>query len=79
MRPNFGSIIWDLLMNPQDEFTEQEVKEDIGRIIGKHSRVELVSITVYTSDKTIRADVTLNYVLLQSTDVLYLEFMSEEV
>jgi len=79
MRPNFGSIIWDLLMNPQDEFTEQEVRDDIERIVGKHSRIELVSVTVYTSDKTIRADVTLNYVLLSSTDVLYLEFVNEEI
>lgn len=79
MRPNFGSIIWDLLMNPQDEFTEQEVKEDIERIIAKHSRVELVEVTIFSSDRAIRADVTLNYVLLDSTDVLYLEFINNEI
>jgi len=79
MRPNFGSIIWDLLMNPQDEFTERDVKEDIERIIAKHSRVDLVEITVFSSDKSIRADITLNYVLLESTDVLYLEFINDEI
>ena len=79
MRPNFGSIIWDLVMNPQDEFTEQEVREDIERIIAKHSRVELVDITVFSSDKSIRADITLNYVILDSTDVLYLEFINDDI
>ena len=79
MRPNFGSIIWDLLMNPQDNFTETEVKEDIERIISKHSRVKLVEITVFSSDKAIRAEITLNYVLLESTDVLYLEFINDQI
>ena len=32
MRPNFGSIIWDLLMNPDDSFTTDEIKLDIERI-----------------------------------------------
>lgn len=77
MRPNFGSIIWDLLMNPEDGFTEQEVREDIEKIVGKDNRVELLDITVFRSDHTIRAEVELLFVILKTSDILYLEFTQE--
>jgi phage baseplate assembly protein W len=77
MLPNFGSIIWDLLMNPEDGFTEQDVREDIERIVGKDSRVELVNITVFRSDHAIRAEVELRFVILKTSDTLYLEFTQE--
>lgn len=77
MRPNFGSIIWDLLMNPEDSFTEQDVREDIEKIVGKDNRVELVDITVFRSDHTIRAEVELLFVILKTSDILYLEFTQE--
>ena len=33
MRPNFGCIIWDLLMDPADSNVEKLAKEDIQRIL----------------------------------------------
>ncbi len=78
MRPNYGSLVWDLLMNPEDSFTNDEIKEDIQRIIDKEQRVELVNIDIFTSDHSIRAEVELEYVILKSKDVLYLEFSREE-
>tara|TARA_Y100001937_G_C7065678_1_gene305926 strand:- start:473 stop:847 length:375 start_codon:yes stop_codon:yes gene_type:complete len=78
MRPNYGSLVWDLLMNPEDSFTNDEIKEDIQRIIDKEQRVELINIDIFTSDHSIRAEVELEYVILKSKDVLYLEFTREE-
>ncbi len=78
MRPNYGSLVWDLLMNPEDTFTNDEIKEDIQRIIDKEQRVELVNIDIFTSNHSIRAEVELEYVILKSKDVLYLEFTREE-
>jgi len=77
MRPNFGSIIWDLLMNPEDNFTEQEIRDDIERIVGKDARVELINISVFRSDHVIRAEVELQFVILKTSDILYLEFTQE--
>jgi phage baseplate assembly protein W len=77
MRPNFGSIIWDLLMNPEDDFTEQEIRDDIERIVGKDTRVELINISVFRSDHAIRAEVELQFVILKTSDTLYLEFTQE--
>ena len=41
MRPNFGSVIWDLLMNPNTRDLENAVQKDIERII---------DCLLYTSD-----------------------------
>ena len=39
---------------------------------------ELVNIDIFTSNHSIRAEVELEYVILKSKDVLYLEFTREE-
>lgn len=74
MRPNHGSIIWDLLMNPADPGTEQEIRDDVARIVGKDPRVQLVDTKVLMLDYAIRVDVILRYVALDSVETLYLEF-----
>lgn len=76
MRPGFGSIIWDLLMEPQDDTTVEAVKDDIKRICGKDPRVEIINTQVYLGAQTIRAEIELKYKLLNSADVLYLEYIA---
>lgn len=78
MRPNFGSIIWDLLMNPEDTFTIDEIRDDIERIVAKEQRVQLLDVNIFTSDHSVRAEVELNYVILNSKDTLFLEFITEQ-
>lgn len=77
MRPNFGSIVHDLLMNPEDTFTMEEVKDDIRRIINKEPRVSLLDIKLYSLDHALRAEIALRYEVLESEDVLYVEFKRE--
>lgn len=74
MRPTHGSIIWDLLMNPADPGTEQEIREDVERIIRKEPRVKLLDTKILMLDHVIRVNITLEYVSLNSTETLYLEF-----
>ena len=78
MRPNFGCIVWELLMNPEDSFTESDIKDDIKRIIDKDSRVQLINTSLFTDNHTVRAEVELRYVILNSEDTLYLEFKNEQ-
>ena len=78
MRPNFGCIIWDMLMEPEDTFTESEIEDDIRRIIDKDPRGGVKDIILYTSDHTIRAEVILNYNRSTNDDVLFLEFISNQ-
>jgi phage baseplate assembly protein W len=77
MRPQFGSIIWDLLMNPEDDLTEDLVKEDIERIIDTDPRVDLIDTSIFILDHTIRAEVTLTYRGINDEDILYLEFVNK--
>lgn len=74
MRPNFGSIIWDLLMDPNDDKLVSAVTEDIKRIVDKDTRVEHVNTTVYLSDHAISADVELRYLPFNNVESLYLIF-----
>jgi phage baseplate assembly protein W len=74
MRPNFGSIIWDLLMDPSDDKLVNAVTQDIRKIVSKETRVELVDLTVYVADHAISADVLLKYLPFNNAESLYLIF-----
>lgn len=77
MKPNFGSIIHDLLMEPEDTMTEDEIRDDIERICNKDPRVNVKDILIFTADHTIRAEVILKYVQTNNEDILFLEFISD--
>jgi len=77
MRPEYGSIIWDLLMNPDDTATEKEIRDDVIRIVDADPRVEHLYTTVIYMDHTIRIEINLKYVLLNNEDILYLEYNRE--
>ena len=77
MRPNFGSIIWDILMNPDDEATEKEIRDDVERIIDSDPRVDHLKTTIIFMDHTIRIEIDIKYVLLNDSDILYLEYTRE--
>jgi len=74
MRPNFGSIIWDLLMDPNDDDLAKLVEEDIRKIVDKERRVEHVRTTVYVSEHAISADVELKYLPFNNVESLFLLF-----
>lgn len=77
MRPNFGSIVWDLLMDPSTKDLDRRVKEDIERIIEKDPRVELLKAQVFVLDHSILAEVDLRFVPLNNVDKLYLEYIRD--
>ena len=77
MRPDYGTIIWDLLMNPRDASTEKDIRQDIEKIVRADPRVEMIDIEVFMMDHVIRVEVSLNYVLLNTEDVLYLEYIDD--
>ena len=76
MRPTFGTVIWDYLMEPEDPETQEIIKEDIERIVKTDPRVQLEDINLTILDHTIQAEVKIKYLLLNSTDTLFLEYVS---
>lgn len=79
MRPNFGSIIHDLIMNPLDGMTETDIREDVENIINSDSRVSLDDLRILIEGQTVRCEVDITFNVLKSADTLYLEFISEEL
>jgi phage baseplate assembly protein W len=77
MRPNYGSDIWDLLMNPDDDLTKSEIENDVRRIIDAEPRVNHVETVMFFLDQTIRIEVTLQYVATGDQDYLYLEYVRQ--
>lgn len=77
MRPNYGSNIWDLLMNPEDTLTRSEIEEDIRAIIDAEPRANHVETTMIYSDQALRIEVTIQYVATGDKDSLYLEYVRQ--
>jgi len=78
MRPDYGTIIYDLLMEPNIPEIEELVKEDIERIIDSDPRVELNDINLLIGEQSIRAEVTISYKLLNSEETLYIDYISQD-
>ena len=75
MRPEYGSVIWDLLMNPEDSTTTRQILDDVKRIIDAEPRVQYVNATVYTLDHLIQIDVDLKYLPSNNPDKLYIQYV----
>ena len=73
MRPTFGSVIWDYLMEPEDPETQEIIKEEI---VKSDPRVEFLSTKLLVLDHTIQAEVQIKYKLLNSSDTLFLEYVT---
>ena len=79
MRPDFGSIIFDLLFEPFDDDTKQAVVEDAQRLIDQDPRFELVSIDVRELEHTLRLDIVLRYIPLDVVDSLAIEYDRQNI
>lgn len=73
MNPEFGSIIWDILMEPLTPNTTKELEEDISRICNADARVTPTQIDLveypngYTLELTLEligTDQTTNFTLI---------------
>mgnify|MGYP000120622427 FL=1 len=79
MRPTYGTRIWDILMNPLDQYVVAEIKEDIERIVERDLRVELTDIFTEVLDHTIRITLHLKFKPYLSEDTLFVEYARENV
>lgn len=77
MRPNFGSIIHDILMEPFDDFTKQDVEDECKQIVENDPRVELIDMNVENSDHFLKVELYLEYNVDQSRDVLEMRLERE--
>lgn len=74
MRPNYGSIVWDLLMDPNTPELRDRIDTDMRRIVDRDPRVEILALDIYVLDHTIRVEMRLSFQDLDNEDILYLNF-----
>ena len=79
MRPNFGTTIYDILMNPLDQFVIEEVKDEVRRVIEKDPRVQIDEIFTQSLDHLIRVQVQLKFLPTLDEDRLFLEYARTDV
>ena len=79
MRPTFGTTVYDILMNPLDDFVIEEVREEVRRVIEKDPRVEIDKIFTQTLDHLIRVQVQLRFLPTLDEDRLFLEYARTDV
>ncbi len=70
MRPKFGSILYDVLMEPFDNLTQQDIEDECRTIVDNDPRVDLISTNVESSDHFLKVELYLQYKVDQSKDVL---------
>ena len=74
MRPNYGSIIMESLMEPLDGLIIQDIEDDCIRIVRGDPRVDLININVQALEHTLRVEMYLQYKADLTEDVLIAEF-----
>ena len=74
MRPDFGTVIFDLLFDPFDEETKALVIEDAVSIIGRDPRVTLISIDAKELETVLRVEIELQFTPQDVVDNLFIEY-----
>lgn len=77
-QPEFGSIIWDMLFEPMDRYTETVIKDDCEKIISSDPRWALENIILRKPDEhSIEVIARVIYVDTGTAEELLLNFVGE--
>lgn len=74
MRPEFGSIIWDLLFEPMTEDTVQAIVDDSTQIVQLDNRVQLRDINLIQYDHGVQLQMNLFYAPLNIVEQFSVDF-----
>jgi phage baseplate assembly protein W len=74
MRPAFGSIIWEILMDPETVELERDINDDIKKIVDRDPRVTLLDVKTLITEHTVRSEVQVSYIASGDSDMLYLRY-----
>ena len=74
MLPEFGTIIYDLLMDPLDETTKELIIEDATQILNGEPRVKLDSMILVEHNSAILLETQLTYLPSGITEDLAIQF-----
>jgi phage baseplate assembly protein W len=74
MKPNFGTIIWNLLYEPFTEDLKSVMTQDVLAIANYDPRVSFDNIIITEFEQGIQIELQLRYVLTNQTNVMLMNF-----
>jgi phage baseplate assembly protein W len=74
MRPNFGTIIWNVLHEPFTEDLKSVIAQDVKAIASYDPRVSFDNIIITEFDQGVQIELQLRYVLTNQTNVMLMNF-----
>ena len=74
MMPTFGSIVWDMLFEPLDDYTISLLDADVRSIIKNDPRWQLQSVTITEDINAINIEVIVTYLPTDETITLPLTY-----
>lgn len=77
MRPNFGTIIWNVLFEPFTEDLKSVIVSDVKSIAQYDPRVSFDNIIITEYDQGIQIELQLRYLTTNQTDVMLLNFNNQ--
>lgn len=75
MNPKFGTIIYDMLFEPNDEITQEKIIEDAIRIVKSDPRGLYIDSNVQFFDQGIILQIKLKYTPTNVVDTLELQYL----
>lgn len=76
-RPNFGTVIWDLLFDPLTEDLKQTIIDDVTAIMNYDPRVRAENVIVSTYESGIQIECDLTYLPYSIAETLRFRFDKE--
>ena len=77
MRPNFGTIIWNVLHEPFTEDLKSVIAQDVKAIASYDPRVSFDNIVITEYDQGIQIELQLRYVSTNQTNLMLMNFNSQ--
>ena len=74
MMPEYGCAIWNMLYDPFDDITQQNIVDEVQKVIDGDPRVQANSIAVNAFDQGIRLQMDLFYVPFNAIGTFSLDF-----
>ena len=74
MRPNFGTIIWNVLHEPFTDDLKSVITQDVKAIASYDPRVSFDNIIITEYDQGIQIELQLRYVPTNQTNVMLMNF-----
>lgn len=76
MRPNFGTIIWNVLHEPFTEDLKSVIVNDITSVAAYDPRISIDNVIVTEFERGIQVELELRYLQTNQTDLMNLRFDS---